>query len=214
MTTRATTVSILAALAVLAACNSGEPDAAAPPSSEAEMEPVVEEADSEPAEDQAANGAPAADNPAADVATIERLEAHEHGAATLAVTVQGGDLAITFDAPLSSLGVSENPQTEEDKAQIEALKTALQDWTRLVTVEGSDSCSLYARSTSTRIANGHGEVEAEYAFACEDTGALRSVRFTGFEAYPALADVDAVYVSDTAQKAGELTPSSPVLDLN
>ncbi len=214
MTTRATTVSMLAALGFLAACNSGDPDAEAPPSSEAETETVLEETGSEQAEDQAANGVPAADAPATDVATIERLEAHVHGAATLAVTVQGDDLAITFDSPLSSLGVPEDPQTEEDRAQIEALKTSLRDWTRLVTVEGSDSCNLYALSTSTRIANGHGEVEAEYAFTCDDTGALRSVRFTGFEAYPALADVDAIYVSDTTQKAGELTPSSPVLDFN
>lgn len=213
MTTRATTLSLMAALGFLAACNSGDPDAAAPPADETQTEIVVEEAGDLEAGDNAANTAPAND-PAADEAAIQRLEAHVHGAATLAVTVQDKDLAIAFDAPLSSLGVPEDPQTEEDRAQIEALKTSLQDWTRLVTVEGSDSCSLYASSTSTRIANGHGEVEAEYAFTCDDTGALRSVRFTGFEAYPALADVDAIYVSDTAQKAGELTPSSPVLDFN
>lgn len=221
MTPRHTPLIALAALGLIAACNSPEPAETEEPVSqpedtatETETEETVRTEPLDEIPDEGDDETAAAQSAPAPVATSERLGAHQHGAASLAVTVQGTELTISFDAPLSSLGAPESPQSDEDRAKIDALKESLLDWNRLVVVEGAERCDLYSRSSSTRIANDHGDIQTEYAFQCLDSGSFRSVRFTGFQTYPALEAVDAVFVSDMGQSAGELTPSNPILALN
>ena len=143
-----------------------------------------------------------------------RLESHVHGEGMLAVTVQGNMLDVLFDAPLTSLGAPENPQSEEDEAQIEAVTEAVRNDEDLITLEGDAGCEVVSISSGTRIVSGHGELQLAYYFDCENIDALEGVRFGGFEQYPALEHIDAVFVSDTQQSAAELSAGAPILEIN
>jgi hypothetical protein len=206
----------VATLALAAAC--GGPDTQEPLS--AESETVEVEANSDPAspedmdpasgeDDSHVAGTRAADTPAPD-----RLDAHEHGHATLAVTVQDDTLVAAFDAPLASFGVTEDPQTREDEAEIEALEIAFGDETQIITLGGDVGCRVNSRSTGTRITSGHGELQIEYSYSCNDIDALKSIRLNAFEAYPALSQIDAIYVSDTDQIAAELSGGAPEMKVD
>jgi hypothetical protein len=150
----------------------------------------------------------ASDEPAA------RLGSHQHGNAMLAVTVQNSTISISFDAPLASFGAPESPQTDEDQAEIEAVQETLRDETNIVSLVGDVGCDLVSRSMSTRLANGHGELQTSAEYNCADVGALEAIRVVAFSAYPTLTEVEAVYVSDVTQSSAELTRANPELRIN
>lgn len=150
----------------------------------------------------------ASDEPAA------RLGSHQHGNAMLAVTVQNSTISISFDAPLASFGAPESPQTDEDQAEIEAVQETLRDETNIVNLVGDVGCDLVSRSMSTRLANGHGELQTSAEYNCADVGALEAIRVVAFNAYPTLTEVEAVYVSDVTQNSAELTRANPELRIN
>lgn len=150
----------------------------------------------------------ASDEPAA------RLGSHQHGNAMLAVTVQSSTISISFDAPLASFGAPESPQTDEDQAEIEAVQETLRDETNIVSLVGDVGCDLVSRSMSTRLANGHGELQTSAEYSCADVGALEAIRVVAFSAYPTLTEVEAVYVSDVTQNSAELTRANPELRIN
>lgn len=143
-----------------------------------------------------------------------RLGTHQHGNAMLAVTVQNSTISISFDAPLASFGAPESPQTDEDQAKIEAVQERLRDETNIVSLVGDVGCDLVSRSMSTRLANGHGELQTSAEYDCADAGALEAIRVVAFNAYPTLTEVEAVYVSDVTQNSAELTPANPELRIN
>ncbi|RIJ23886.1 DUF2796 domain-containing protein [Henriciella barbarensis] len=143
-----------------------------------------------------------------------RLGSHQHGYAMLAVTVQNSTISISFDAPLASVGAPESPQTDEDQAKIEAVQETLRDETNIVNLVGDVGCDLVSRSMSTRLANGHGELQASADYDCADVGALKAIRVVAFNAYPTLSEVETVYVSDVTQTSAELTRSNPELRIN
>lgn len=143
-----------------------------------------------------------------------RLGTHQHGNAMLAVTVQNSTISIAFDAPLASFGAPESPQTDEDQAKIEAVQERLRDETNIVSLIGDVGCDLVSRSMSTRLANGHGELQTSAEYDCADASALEAIRVVAFNAYPTLTEVEAVYVSDVTQNSAELTPAKPELRIN
>ena len=143
-----------------------------------------------------------------------RLGAHQHGNAMLAVTVQNNTISISFDAPLASFGAPESPQTDEDQAKIEAVQERLRDETNIVSLIGDVGCDLVSRSMSTRLANGHGELQTSAEYDCADVDALEAIRVVAFNAYPTLTEVEAVYVSDVTQNSADLTPANPELRIN
>jgi len=57
-------------------------------------------------------------------------------------------------------------------------------------------------------------LEVSYSFTCANVAALTSITFGGFTVFDGIKTVDAVYLSDTAQKAAALTPGSAVFSLD
>ena len=225
---------VLASAALLTACGGENGSEALGPQETAETEISVEEeatevamVDGEPdemvaeTEDNAHEERASAEgdhkdhdrDPSADKPTV-RLGSHQHGYAMLAVTVQNSTISISFDAPLASFGAPESPQSDEDQAKIEAVKETLRDETNIVNLVGDVGCDLVSRSMSTRLANGHGELQAPAEYDCADVGALEAIRVVAFNAYPTLSEVEAVYVSDVTQNSAELTRSNPELRIN
>ncbi|QYJ02128.1 DUF2796 domain-containing protein [Thalassovita mediterranea] len=175
---------------------------------ETEVEAPEQAAAPEPAEAPQANRTMSVPPPEA------RLGSHTHGHAMLAVTRQGSSISVSLEAPLSAFGVTENPQTEEDRAAIEAIRNDLTNDANLVELRGNVSCDISSKGMATRVANGHGELQMETSYSCQNADALQAIRFGGFGTYPALSEVEAVYVSDTEQAAGNLTRTNPELRIN
>lgn len=210
----------LASAALLAACGGAdteEVEVSEPPADETllpqeeEMPDVVTEPMPEVSEEPASSAqTPTPDAPPPSA----RLDSHVHGHGTLVVTAQNGMIGVSLEAPLSAFGLTEDPQTEEDRAAIEAVRNDLTNNANLITFSGGVSCDISSKSMATRLASGHGELQMDYSFVCQNAEALSAVRFGGFGMYPALSEIDAVYVSDTKQTTAELTPASPELRIN
>ncbi|WP_143435499.1 ZrgA family zinc uptake protein [Henriciella aquimarina] len=159
----------------------------------------------------------AAESPAADTgetAGTQRLEAHEHGRASLAAAVDDDTLTITFEAPLVSLvGFEHAPENDEQQAAIDALKDAFFIPGDMVSVNAAAECLPLMTTSGTHFAHGHGGLEAEHVFTCEKPARIEQIEFLMLDTYPDLKVIEAVFLSDTTQAAGELTAAKPMLEV-
>ena len=208
---RSESILLLACAALVSACGGPDGD-----NSEAPSPGAAEQDAAGPASNDMPDTAPheeADDDHAHEAAEGGRLESHEHGHAMLAVTLQDSMLSVSFEAPLSSLGAPEDPQNAEDEAKIEAVLEDFRNDETIISLQGDAGCEIVSTSTGTRLVSGHGEMQLDYDFDCENAGGLEGVRFGGFDQYPALLSIEAVFVSDTQQMATELSAASPELKI-
>ena len=190
---RPTCLLFASTLALIAACGGSEPaaqDESASPGAAVEETSSANAGDAEASPTEAEPAETHAESH--DAGASERLGTHEHGAGSLAVTVQGKTLTVSFETPLASLGLPEDPQNDEDRAAIEAVQNAFSEDTAIVSLDGNVGCNAFSRSSSSHISNGHGELQVEYNYECSSPDALKSVRFAAFETYPGLAENEAV----------------------
>jgi len=144
--------------------------------------------------------------------TGERLEAHEHGRATLAAAVDGNELTFTFEAPLASLvGFEHAPETDEQTEALNALKDAFVVPGGMVAVNASAGCLPLMTTSGTHFGGGHGALEVEHVYTCDSAERIDSIEFLLMDNYPQLESIDAVFLSGTRQSAGEMRPGSPAL---
>jgi hypothetical protein len=200
----------LAGLLILAACGKTEPaekDMVAPVTSQTPDDSVE-------AADAGMDRALPPEGSANDPAESERLEAHVHGSATLAAGVDGDALTIAFEAPLMSMvGFEHEPETPEQTEALTALKDAFTIPGGMVEIRGAAGCLPLMTTSGTHFANGHGALEVEHVYTCEKPDDISRIDFKRMSDYPGLETIDAVFVSDTDQIVGELTPSNPSLEL-
>ncbi len=58
------------------------------------------------------------------------------------------------------------------------------------------------------------DLEVTYVFDCASPGRLRSITMTGFDEFPAIENVEAVFLSGATQSAGRLTRESQTLTID
>ena len=201
-----------AALSVLAACGPG----AAPPAAPGPVETGDTLTAEVPVEDS--YGAPVEEHGESDTHDHEEGEAHDHeddhdhaggaahvhGIADLAFTIEGNTLMAELVSPLANFGLS-----EADGVFTPEVINALPGF---VTLTGGN-CTAETPAAEVDTSSGHTDGHVTFTWACDNPGAVTAARFTGFSAFPGFETVNAVFVTDTAQKAAELTPSSPELSL-
>lgn len=190
-------LALAAGLLLLAACSAKEPGSPAPvapePATEATEAPDSHheadegDADHEHGEDEAAGGAP-----------------HVHGLASLAITREGNQLTGELISPMANFGLSEAEGVYTDVVTAEL--------GGLVEIAGG-ACTASVPDASTDTSSGHADGVVRFSWTCTDPEAVTAIRFAGFLAFPAFETVEALYITDTEQKVGELTPASPELSL-
>ena len=204
-----TIVSVCAAvLAGLTACD-GPPDAVtkdvAGPGSAAPAEPPdapAPDASAETAAPQAGQTGPSG----------PRLEAHEHGRATLAAAVDADRITFSFEAPLASLiGFEHAPETDEQQAALNDLEEAFVLPGNMVSINSEARCLPLMTSSGTHRSEGLAALEVEHTYTCEAPGRVERIEFLMMDDYPALETIEAVFLSDTSQSAGEMSQDDPVL---
>lgn len=143
-----------------------------------------------------------------------RLEAHVHGTATLAIALDGDQLTFSFEAPLMSMaGFEHEPDTDAETETVNALKDTFVVPGNMVSVNRSAGCLPLMTTSGTHISGGHGALEVEHVYTCETPDEISTIDFLMMSDYPALEEIDAVFVSDTDQVAATLTPDNFTLQV-
>ncbi|WP_300377067.1 DUF2796 domain-containing protein [Henriciella sp.] len=144
-----------------------------------------------------------------------RLEAHEHGHGRLAIAVDREQVTFTFEAPLASLvGFEHEAETPEQQAALDALKDAFVVPGNMVAINGQASCLPITTSSGTHISDGHGALEVEHVYSCDNPAAIETVEFLMMGSYPSLESIEAIYASQTTQSAAQLRPGNTVLEVH
>jgi len=146
--------------------------------------------------------------------------AHVHGQAALQVTVDGASLDLRLESPLEAvLGFEHAPRNDKERAAVASLRKTLAAGEQLFAPTVAAGCKL----TETRVisdvldgkpgagADGHGDVVAEYRFACAQPARLTGLEARLFSNFPRLRRLDAQVVSGKGQTARRLTPRMRLL---
>lgn len=147
-----------------------------------------------------------------DAASGARLESHEHGRATLAAAVDGAEITFSFEAPLASLvGFEHQPETDEQRTALSDLEEAFVIPGSMVSINSEARCLPLTTTSGRHMSGGHGALEVEHVYTCENPGRVQRIEFLMMGDYPALETIDAVFLSGTSQSAGEMTQTNPFL---
>lgn len=129
---------------------------------------------------------------------------HVHGVADLALTRTGATYEAELVSPLANFGLSEADGVFTD--------TVLSELPGLIELTGGD-CTANAPKAEVDTSSGHTDGHVHITWTCANPDAVSALRFPGFASFSGFERVNAVFLTDTAQKAGELTPSAAELSL-
>lgn len=208
-----------AALSVLAACG-GEPAA---PSGDTTLVEDLAAPEAEPVEPAPADTAAAPEMTgttetaaAGEVADDDHTHVHEHeddeaggaphvhGVADLAIVLDGSALTAELISPLANFGLSESDAVITPEV-IETLP-------RLVMLTGGN-CLTDTPEAEIDQSSGHTDARVQFSWTCASPSEVMFASFAGFNTYQGFETINAVFISDGAQIAAELTPSSPQFSL-
>ena len=143
------------------------------------------------------------------------LGAHVHGLAELFVATSDDDLVIDLVSPTHNIfGFEHEPVTDEE-LDLVAKRTEVLSGPGVFVVNAEAGCELTGEvDTRLEFEGDHAELTASWQFSCEHPDEIDQIDAAGlFAEFPNLEDVDAQWVSASAQSAAELSPSATVLDL-
>ena len=160
--------------------------------------------------------APAADKPAP-----ASRPAHQHGAASLHVSLDGGVLHIALEGPADNLlGFEHAPRNEAQRKTVERAEQQLKQPVQLFATPPAAECQVQPARVDVKLpAAGsrevHSEIEAEWRWACGKPDALAHVDVGGlFKAFPRLKQLTVQIVSAQGQKATTLRPGATRLKIS
>jgi hypothetical protein len=173
---------------------------------------------------------------AASVQATERRElgAHEHGHSKLNLAVEGTRVAMEIAAPgLDVLGFEHPPETEAEKAAVEAGKAALAEPLALFVLPQAAGCRVIEAAVvleqeeaghageehageAAHAEEGHGEelhseFGGRYMLDCADPGALTDITFAWFDRFPNAKEVEVTLVTAKGQTSFEVERGDPPL---
>ena len=143
------------------------------------------------------------------------LGAHVHGVAELFVATSDGDLVMDLVSPTHNIfGFEHEPVTDEE-LDLVAERTEALAGPGVFVINPEAGCELTSEAAiQLEFEGGHAELTASWLFSCEHPDEINQLDTAGlFAEFPSLEDVDAQWVSASAQSAAELSPSATVLDL-
>lgn len=159
-------------------------------------------------------------------------QAHEHGVATLEVTLDGHSLTLVLESPLDNLvGFEHPPRQTGEEAALKQMEHRLSDPKQLFSPDQAAACSIgrvqikqpYATAArppqvTTPPETGHepeqhAEVMATYEWHCDHPEALRRLQVRLFEPFPGIKRVRTQTATPGGQGSATLTKSRTDLPL-
>ena len=129
-------------------------------------------------------------------------KAHEHGVVRLNVAIEGEKLIIAMESSLDGVvGFERSPATPAEKAKVDAAVLTLNAPGKLFKTDEAASCrpvktTLMAPVIGVGVAApiadpaGHGDLEGEFVFECQDASKLRKIEVALFDAFPGMTRID------------------------
>jgi Protein of unknown function (DUF2796) len=155
-------------------------------------------------------------------------ESHEHGAAELAIALDGNQLIAEFTSPgMNIVGFEHEAKDADDIAAVKAAVEKLGMGAELIELTGA-GCSLSGADVEAegllaeahegghheedhhegdehKGEDAHAEFEATYTFNCVTPDQLSGVSVSFFEHWSGIEEIEAVFLSDDHQISAELT---------
>ena len=142
------------------------------------------------------------------------LGSHEHGAATLQVAIEGDGVEMALEVPGENIvGFEHAPETDEQKAAVEAERERLADPLALFVLPEDAGCEVASAEVELHQEGDHNAFEAEYELTCSNVGAIAAIETRLFEMYPTLEEIDVEFATAAGQGGGELEPDAASLAL-
>lgn len=146
-------------------------------------------------------------------------KAHQHGAAQLEVTLDGGVLQIALEGPAENfLGFEHAPRTDAQRKTVARVEEQLKQPAQLFTPVAAADCRPEPPRVEIKLpAPGsketHSEVEAEWRWQCAQPAALGHVDVGLFKAFSRLKELRVQIVTAQGQKTAVLKPGAPRLKI-
>lgn len=156
---------------------------------------------------------------AADKGASRHHQAHQHGAARLEVTLDGGALQIALDSPAENLlGFEHAARTDTQKKTVARVEQQLKQPAQLFTPVAAAGCQAEPPRVEIKLpASGstetHSEIEAEWRWQCAQPAALAHLDVGLFKAFPRLKELRVQIVTARGQKAAVLKPGAARLKI-
>jgi Protein of unknown function (DUF2796) len=146
--------------------------------------------------------------------------AHQHGAATLYVSLEGSALQIAFEGPADNLlGFEHAPQNETEKKTVARAERQLKQPIQLLATPPAAKCQAQPARVEMKLpapgsVETHSEIEAEWRWDCAKPAALTHVDAGGlFKAFPRLKELKVQVVTAQGQKTALLNPGAARLKI-
>jgi GNAT superfamily N-acetyltransferase len=154
-----------------------------------------------------------------------QLGAHEHGHSTLNIAIEGGTIELELISPGADIVGFEHPaESEADRAAVAAAEARLADPLSLFVLPAAAGCSIGAAEVEIEAEGraheagheaeaAHSEFRAAYRLTCADTGAVATIGFAFFDAFPNAREIEVTVVSPRGQSRYEVERAAPTLEL-
>jgi Protein of unknown function (DUF2796) len=157
---------------------------------------------------------------AADQAAPEQRPTHQHGAASLQVSLDGRALHIALAGPADNiLGFEHAPRTEAQKEAVARAEQQLKQPVRLFGTPPAAECQSQPARVDIRLpaagsGEKHSEVETEWRWDCGKPDALSYVDVSGlFKAFTRLRQLKVQIVTAQRQQTAVLSPGAARLKI-
>jgi hypothetical protein len=157
---------------------------------------------------------------AADTAARGQQPAHQHGAASLHVSVEGDVLQLALESPADNLlGFEHAPRNETQKKAVARAEQLLKQAAQLFEIPPAAECQTQPAKVEMKLpeaASGetHSEVESQWRWKCRKPQALTHVDVAGlFKAFPRLKHLKVQVVTAQGQRTALLKPGAARLKL-
>jgi Protein of unknown function (DUF2796) len=138
-------------------------------------------------------------------------KAHEHGVVKLDVAVQGQQILITMESPLEGvLGFERAPKSAADNAKVAAATAQLQAADKLFQIDPAAHCRLSKTTLMapvvgigvaalTQDKTGHGDLDAEFIFDCQDASQAQRIEVALFDAFANMKRIEVQMATPSGQ---------------
>lgn len=150
---------------------------------------------------------------------FEQHGKHEHGVATLSISVSNDGADILLDSPAINLtGFEHMPGSNDDKQHLNDVVKKLENGDELFTLNPEAGCELKDTEVLSGLLgdkldedeehaeHGHQDMEVTWSYACATPRQLKDIQTKLFSAFPGgFQHIKAEWVTDSGASAAELT---------
>lgn len=138
-------------------------------------------------------------------------KAHEHGVVKLNITVEQNQVAISMVSSLDGLvGFERAPKNPAEKAKVDAAVSKLSAADKVFKIDAVASCRSVKTTLTAPVigvgveapmadASGHGDLEGEFVFECQDANKVSQVEVALFDAFPGMKRIDVQAATSSGQ---------------